>query len=137
MIKIGKNAAGKERFMLTITGTIIVLLLAWLLGKIFMPKNNTEAANIKMEGIWITKTDSGFKKLEIKSSGYFYFSDVLQSGKSFVHKGVITDKIKDTVVLVSFNNDTLLYHKIIALDKQKITLKSFKDSQEINFKKEN
>ncbi|NOT92038.1 hypothetical protein [Ferruginibacter sp.] len=136
MITIGKNVAGKERFMLTITGTIIVLIIAWVAGKIFMPKNNAEVINSKMEGIWITKTDSSFKKLEIKSSGYFYFSDVSQSGKSFVHKGAITDEIKDTVVLISFNDDTLLYHKIIALDKQGCKLKSIKDSAVINFKKD-
>ncbi len=137
MIFIGKNIAGKERFMLTITGTIIVLISAWVVGKIFMPKNNSEFVNSKMKGIWISKTDSGFKKLEIKSSGYFYFSDVLQSGKSFVHRGVFADEIKDTVVLISLNNDTLLYHKMIALEKQGFKLKSLKDSQEINFKKEN
>ncbi|MGF2414359.1 MAG: hypothetical protein ACQUYJ_18640, partial [Ferruginibacter sp.] len=63
-------------------------------------------------------------------------SDVSQSGKSFVHKGAITDEIKDTVVLISFNDDTLLYHKIIALDKQGCKLKSIKDSAVINFKKD-
>ena len=117
--------------------TILGIILTWFIAVFLMPKTNADKVNNKMEGIWITKTDSGFKKLEIKSSGYFYFSDVSQSGKSFVHKGVITEEIKDTIVLISFNNDTLLYHKIIALDKQKIALKNFKDSQEINFKKEN
>lgn len=136
MIKIGKNAAGKDRFMLTITGTIIVLIIAWGLGKIFMPKNNAEVVNSKMEGVWFSTTDSGFKRLQIKSSGYFYFDDVAKSGQSFFHRGVITDEIKDTVVLKSFNNDTLLYHKIIAIDKQHLKLKSTKDSSLISFKKE-
>lgn len=136
MIKIGKNAAGKERFMLTITGTIIVLIIAWVAGKIFMPKNNAEEGNSKMEGIWVATTDSGFKKIEIKSSGYFYFKDVSNSGKSFLHKGVITETIKDTLALIAFNNDTLLFHKIIALSKQGFQLKSIKDSIIVNFKKD-
>lgn len=35
-----KNTAGKERYVLTIAGSIIVLFVAWVLGMIFMPKNN-------------------------------------------------------------------------------------------------
>jgi hypothetical protein len=136
MIKIGKNAAGKDRFMLTITGTIIVIIIAWIAGKIFMPKSNAEELNSKMEGIWVATTDSGFKKLEIKSNGYFYFNDVSNSGKSFLHKGIITETIKDTLALVAFNNDTLLYHKIITVGKQGFQLKNIKDSTIINFKKD-
>lgn len=136
MIKIGKNAAGKDRFMLTITGTIIVLIIAWVAGKIFMPKNNAEEVNSKMEGIWFSTTDSGFKRLQIKNNGYFYFNDVSNSGKSSLHKGVITETIKDTLALIAFNNDTLLFHKIIALNKQGFQLKSIKNSTVINFKKE-
>jgi hypothetical protein len=128
MIKIGKNAAGKERFMLTITGTIIVLIIAWVAGKIFIPKNNTEVVN--------STTDSGFKRFQIKSSGYFYFDDVQKNRKLLEYKGVITETIKDTLALIAFNNDTLLYHKVIVLDKRGFQLKSIKDSTIINFKKE-
>jgi hypothetical protein len=136
MIKIGKNAAGKERFMLTITGTIIVLIIAWVAGKIFIPKNNTEVVNSKMEGVWFSTTDSGFKRFQIKSSGYFYFDDVQKNRKLLEYKGVITETIKDTLTLIAFNNDTLLYHKVIVLDKRGFQLKSIKDSTIINFKKE-
>ena len=137
MIKIGKNAAGKDRFMLTIMGTIIVLIVAWVVGKIFMPKNNAENIGSKIEGTWFTATDSGFKKLEIKSSGYFYFNEVLENGKSIMHKGVITDKIDDSLLLVSFSNDTLFCHKILTMDKREFTLKNKKDSAAIIFKKDN
>ncbi len=131
-----KNTAGKERYVLTITGSIIVLFVAWVLGMIFMPKNNYEKLNNKLEGIWYSTTDSGFKKLEIKNSGYFYFNDVSKNSESFFYKGVITETIKDTLALIAFNNDTLLYHKIIELDKKGVQFKSIKDSTIINFKKE-
>ncbi len=131
-----KNTAGKERYVLTITGTIVVIIIAWIIGLIFMPKNKAEKANKKLEGIWNSKTDSGFTRMEIKSSGYFYFDEVQKNVKSIQHKGVITKTINDTFTLKAFYNDTLLYHKILTLNKHALMLKSLKDSSLLNFRKE-
>lgn len=123
---------GKWGVYFTIPGVI----LAWFIGVLFMPKTTEDKVSSKMEGTWFSTTDSGFKKLEIKNSGYFYFNDVSNNSISFFYKGVITETIKDTLALIAFNNDTLLYHKIIELDKKGVQLKSIKDSAIINFKKE-
>ena len=58
LIKIGKNAAGKDRFMLTITGLIIVIISAWILGIIFMPKVKPSKNN-RFTGIWQAHTLTG------------------------------------------------------------------------------
>ncbi len=131
-----KNTAGRERYVLTIVGSIIVLFVAWVLGIIFMPKNNAEKRNEKLEAVWYSTTDSGFKRLEIKRSGYFYFDDVQKNRKSFNYKGVITETIKDTFTLIAFYNDTILYHKIVMLNKKNFKLTSIKDSTILNFVKE-
>ncbi len=131
-----KNTAGKERYVLTIAGSIIILLVAWVLGIIFMPQNKTAKQNKKLEAVWYSTTDSGFKRLEIKRSGYFYFDDVQKNKKSLNYRGVITETIKDTFTLIAFYNDTILYHKIVALNKKYFQLKSIKDSTILNFVKE-
>ncbi len=131
-----KNTAGRERYVLTIASSIIVLFVAWVLGMIFMPKNNAEKRNKKLEAVWYSTTDSGFKRLEIKRSGYFYFDDVQKNRKSFNYKGVITEIIEDTFTLIAFYNDTIFYHKIVALNKNGFQLKSIKDSSILNFVKE-
>lgn len=131
-----KNTAGKERYVLTISGTILVIIIAWILGLIFIPKNKLDNTNKKLEGIWYSTTDSGFIKIEIKSSGYFYFDEVQKNVKSVQHKGVIIETMKDTFTLIAFYNDSLLYHKIVALNNKTLILKSIKDSSQLNFEKE-
>lgn len=134
MIFIGKNIAGKNRFMITITGSIIVLLLAWLVGKIFMPKTFSKKKH-KMEGIWFCKYDTGFKRMEIKSSGYFYFDIVVNKGITKSYKGFLTEQISDTIKAISFNNDTLLFHRIVEMNNKNLALKNLQDSSIINFNK--
>ncbi len=131
-----KNTAGRERYVLTIAGSIIVLLVAWVLGIFFMPQNKTEKQNKKLEGVWYSTTDSGFKRLQIKRGGYFYFDDVQKNRKSLNYKGVITETIMDTFTLIAFYNDTILNHKIAALNKKGFQLKSIKDSTILHFVKE-
>jgi hypothetical protein len=135
VIYIGKNIAGKDRFMITFTGTIVLLLLAWLVGKIFMPKIFSNHKH-KLEGIWYCKNDSGFKKMEIKSNGYIYFDLVTNNEKTKTYKGILTNQISDTLAAISFNNDTLLFHKIIKDGRNNLTLKNLQNSSTINFIKE-
>jgi hypothetical protein len=138
MLKFGKNIAGKERLMLTITGTIIVLVAAWILGTLFMPKSSDgEDMNGKV-GIWINKNDSGFTRMEIKESGYFYYDQVLHKGKSKFYKGVITSEgplFDHRLLLIPFNADTLLNHTILELAEHQFKLKSIKDNSVIVFTK--
>jgi hypothetical protein len=134
MIFIGKNIAGKDRFMITLTGTIVLTLVAWGIGKIFMPKTFSNKKH-KMEGVWFCKNSSGFKRMEIKSNGYFYFDIVMNKEKTNTYKGVLNDLTTDTLTAISFNNDTLLFHKIVAMNNKKLVLKSILDSSIINFTK--
>ena len=41
---------------------------------------------------------------------------------------MLFENLTDTISFVSFNNDTLLFHKLKAMDYKKIILKSFQDS---------
>lgn len=138
MLKFGKNSAGKERLMLTITGTVIVIAVAWITGTLFMPKNSNGNGMNGKAGIWIHKSDSGFTRMEIKESGYFYYNEVLNNGRSALYKGVIYEKNSrsaDTFEIRSFNADTLLNHTILELDKHHFKLKSIKDNSVIVFTK--
>jgi hypothetical protein len=134
MIFIGKNLAGKNRFMITLTGTIVLTLIAWGIGKIFMPKIFSNK-NHKLEGVWFCKNDSGFKRIEIKSNGYFYFDIVTKKEKTKTYKGVLTEQTTDTLAAISFKNDTLLFDKIVAMSNKKLVLKNLLDSSIINFTK--
>ncbi len=138
MLKFGKNSAGQERLMLTITGTIIVIVVAWITGTLFMPKRASGNGMNDKAGVWINKSDSGFTRMEIKESGYFYYNEVLNSGRSAFYKGVIDEKNTrrtDTLELIAFNADTLLNHKILELDRHHFKLKSIKDNSVIVFTK--
>jgi hypothetical protein len=138
MLKFGKNIAGKERLMLTITGTIIVLVVAWITGLLFMPKSGYGTGMNNKAGVWINKSDSGFIRMEIKESGYFYYDQVLHKGKSKFHKGVITTEgplFDHRLLLIPFNADTLLNHIILELDEHQFKLKSIKDNSVIVFTK--
>ncbi|MEQ1553650.1 MAG: hypothetical protein ABL929_05700 [Ferruginibacter sp.] len=134
MIYIGKNIAGKDRFMITITGSIIILLIAWLVGKKFMPKTFANKKH-KLEGIWFSKSDTGFVRMDIRSSGYFYFDIVANKEKTHTYKGVLNKQKSDTLEAISFSNDTLLYHKIIEQNNNNLKLKSLQDSSIISFTK--
>jgi hypothetical protein len=134
MIFIGKNIAGKDRFMITLTGTIVLTIVAWGIGKIFMPKTFSNKKQ-KLEGVWFCKNDSGYKRMEIKSNGYFYFDIIINKEKVKTYKGFLTEQTIDTLAALSFNNDTLLFHKIVAINKKKIVLKNLLDSSIINFTK--
>ncbi len=138
MLKFGKNSAGKERLMLTITGTVIVIAVAWITGTLIMPKNRYGNGMNDKAGIWIHKSDSGFIRMEIKESGYFYYNEVLDNGRSALYKGVIDEKNTrrtDTLELHSFNADTLLNHTILELDKHRLKLKGIKDNSVMLFTK--
>ena len=138
MLKFGKNSAGQERLMLTITGTIIVIVVAWITGTLFMPKRASGNGMNDKAGIWIHKSDSGFTRMEIKKSGYFYYDQVLHKGKSKFYKGVITAEgplFDHRLLLIPFNADTLLNHKILELDRHHFKLKSIKDNSVIVFTK--
>lgn len=138
MLKFGKNSAGQERLMLTITGSIIVLVVAWITGTLFMPKSGSGNGMNHKDGIWINKSDSGFTRMEIKESGYFYYNEVLNNGSSVLHKGVVDEKKSrrsDTFEIHSFNADTLLNHTILELDRHHFKLKSIKDNSVIVFTK--
>lgn len=138
MLKFGKNSAGQERLMLTITGSIIVLVVAWITGTLFMPKRSAGEDTHGKVGIWINKSDSGFTRMEIKESGYFYYDQVLHKGKSKFYKGVITTEgplFDHRLLLIPFNADTLLDHKILELDEHQFKLKSIKDNSVLVFTK--
>jgi hypothetical protein len=138
MLKFGKNSAGKERLMLTITGSIIVLVVAWITGTLFMPKRDSGNEMNDKAGIWINKSDSGFTRIEIKESGYFYYDQVLHKGKSKFYKGVITADgplFDHRLLLIPFNADTLLNDTILELDGHHFKLKSIKDNSVMVFTK--
>ena len=138
MLKFGKDIAGKERLMLTITGSIIVIVVAWITGTLFMPKRDADKEMNNKTGMWIHKSDSGFTRMEIKESGYFYYDQVLHKGKSKFYKGVITTEgpqFYNRLLLISFNADTLLDHRILESDEHHLKLKSIKDNSEIVFTK--
>ena len=134
LVGIGKNAAGKERFMLTITGIIVLVITGWILGMVFMPKIKVSKNN-RFTGIWYAHTTAGKRILQVKENGYFYFDLIPINGNGKQYKGMLVDKITDTISFVSFNNDTLLFHKLVAMDDKKITLKSLQDSSTIVFDK--
>lgn len=71
MLKFGKNIAGKERLVLTITGSIIVLVVAWITGTLFMPKRDFGKDMHDKAEIWINKSDNGFTRMEIKEVDIF------------------------------------------------------------------
>lgn len=129
-----KNTAGKDRYTLTITGSILVLLVAWVLGIIFMPKKNSEKWYKKLKGVWYSKHDSGFIRMEIKESGYFYYDVVLKNVKSHQYKGIIyDDQNKDTIFLKSFSGDTLLFGKIKVVDKHILIVNNKNNNADIKF----
>ena len=124
--------------MLTITGSIILLVVAWITGALFMPKNGSGNGMNDKAGVWINKNDSGFIRMEIKESGYFYYNEVLNNGRSALYKGVIDEKNSrsaDTFEIRSFNADTLLNHTILELDKHRFKLKSIKNNSVMLFTK--
>lgn len=138
MLKFGKNSAGQERLMLTITGTVIVIAVAWITGTLFMPKRASGNGMNDKAGVWINKNDSGFIRMEIKESGYFYYNEVLNNGRSAFYKGVIDEKNTrrtDTLELIAFNADTLLNHKILELNEHHFKLKNIKDNSVMVFTK--
>ena len=134
LIKVGKNAAGKERFMLTITGLIVVVITAWILGMVFMPRTSVSKKN-RFTGIWKAHTTIGKTILQVKENGYFYVDLIPINGNAKQYKGMINDTKTDTLELISFKNDSLLFHKIIVLDNKTMTLKSLKDVSILIFKK--
>lgn len=134
IFKWTKDIGGKEWYSLTIAGTVIVAVVAWGVGKIVMPKTFSNKEH-KLEGIWFCKNDSGYKRMEIKTSGYFYFDIAANTKKTKTHKGVLTQQTTDTLAAISFNNDTLLFHKIVTMSNKKLVLKSLLDSSIINFTK--
>jgi hypothetical protein len=134
MIFIGKNVAGKDRFMITLTGTIVLTIIAWTIGKIIMPKSFSNKKHT-LEGVWFCKNDSGFKRMEIKSNGYFYFDVVTNNDKTKTYRGVLTEQTTDTLAAISFNNDTLLFHKIVEINNKNLELKNLMNTSFINFTK--
>ena len=65
LVGIGRNAAGKERFMLTITGIIVLVITGWILGMVFMPKIKVSKNN-QFTGIWHAQTTTGKSILQVK-----------------------------------------------------------------------
>ena len=130
-----KNTAGKDRYVLTITGSIIVLIIAWILGSIFMPKNNSEGIQKKYIGYWHCKTDSETYRLQIRESGYFYYDIIIPNEPTKYYKGVITSTVKDTLTLIGFQLDTLLHHTIIEINNHQLKLKNIQNSSIITFTK--
>ncbi len=124
---------GRWGVMLTIPGIILV----WMIGLIFMPNSCKKEDNISNTfiGTWFLTTNTGFTRIDIKENGYFYFVVIRKNQKSTQYKGIFTEK-KNDFTLISFQNDTLLYHKIIAQNEKKITLKSIRDNKIITFMKE-
>lgn len=88
-----------------------------------------------MTGVWYNKTNTGFSRLQVKDNGYFYFDIVPNNGKPVQYKGLLDANIKDTLPIISFNNDTLLLHRITAMNKQRFTVSSLQDSSTIIFTK--
>ncbi|MBP6430361.1 MAG: hypothetical protein KA319_01165 [Ferruginibacter sp.] len=131
MIKTITSIAGKQRWIITIPGLIII----WFVAAILMPKTCNKKDKIKTVGVWYNKHDSGFIRMEIKESGYFYYDVVPTNGKSKQYKGVIdTEKEKgDTILLKSFSGDTLLFGKIKIIDKHTLIISSKNDTTDIKF----
>ncbi len=130
MIKSIKNIAGKQRWIITIPGLIII----WFIGAILMPKACNKNDKIKTVGVWYNKNDSGFIRMEIKESGYFYYDIVLKNVKSHQYKGVIyNDQNKDSIFLKSFNGDTLLFGKIVVVDKHTLIVRNKNTNVDIKF----
>ncbi len=124
---------GKWGVSLTISG----LVIAWIIGAIFMPHSCKKDENISTNfvGTWFLTTNTGFTRIDIKENGYFYLDIVPKNQKSVQYKGFFTER-KDSFTLVSIKNDTLLYHTIVAQNKKKLTLKSIKDNKIVTFTKE-
>lgn len=130
-----KNTAGKQRYVLTITGSIIVLIVAWVLGIIFMPKNNSTNIQNKFVGYWNCKTEKENYRMQIKESGYFYYDIITPNETPKYYKGVITSTVKDTLTLIGFQLDTLLHHTIIEITNHQLKLKNIQNSSIITFTK--
>ena len=124
---------GKWGVLLTIPG----LILVWIIGVIFMPQSckKDDEISTNLIGTWFLTTNTGFTRIDIKENGYFYFVVITKNQKSTQYKGIFTES-KNDFTLISFQNDTLLYHKIIAQNEKKLTLKSIKDNTIITFIKE-
>lgn len=134
MIKTITNIGGKQRWIITIPGLIII----WFIAAILMPKTCNKKDKIKTEGVWYNKYDSGFTKMEIKSTGYFYYDVFPTQGKSIQYKGMMdTGKEKgDTLLLVSFNADTLLFAKIESVNKNTLAVKNINNNSITTYQKQ-
>jgi hypothetical protein len=130
MIKTITNIAGKQRWIITIPGLIII----WFIAAILMPKSCNKKDKLKTLGVWYNKNDSGFVRMEIKESGYFYYDIVLKNVKSHQYKGIIyDDQNKDTIFLKSFSGDTLLFGKIKIVDKHTLIVSNKNNTADIKF----
>ncbi len=130
MIKNITNIAGKQRWIITIPGLIII----WFIAAILMPKSCNKKDKLKTVGVWYNKNDSGFVRMEIKESGYFYYDIVLKNVKSHQYKGIIyDDQNKDTIFLKSFSGDTLLFGKIKIVDKHTLIVSNKNNNADIKF----
>ncbi len=130
MIKAITNIAGKQRWIITIPGLIII----WFIAAILMPKSCNKKDKLKTVGVWYNKNDSGFVRMEIKESGYFYYDIVLKNVKSHQYKGIIyDDQNKDTIFLKSFSGDTLLFGKIKIVDKHTLIVSNKNNTADIKF----
>lgn len=129
------NIAGRQRYSLTLVGLIIVLIIVWILGAIFMPKNNSEEIAKKIVGYWNCKTENENIRMQIKESGYFYYDIITLNKEPKYFKGIITKAVKDTLTIISFKGDTLLQHTIIELNNHLLKLKNIQNSSLITFTK--
>ncbi len=130
MINTITNIAGKQRWIITIHGLIII----WFIAAILMPKTCNKKDKLKTVGVWYNKNDSGFVRMEIKESGYFYYDIVLKNVKSHQYKGVIYDnQNNDTILLKSFSGDTLLFGKIVVVDKRTLIVRNKNNNADIKF----
>ncbi len=134
LIRYGKNIAGKYRLMVTLQGWIVGMLLALILGTIFMPKLNPSSKN-KLAGVWHfnLKADRGI--LQIKENGYFYFDLIPEVGHPKQFKGILSNVISDTVSFVSFNNDSLLCLRLLEFDDGTLLFRNLNDSSVLKFEK--
>jgi hypothetical protein len=134
MFKVIENIAGKQRWIITIPGLVII----WLMAALLMPKSCSKKSAIKTIGVWFSSTDTGYVRMEIKSSGYFYFNQVAKRGKAFEYKGIfdIAKEKNDTILLVSFNADTILFATITSLSNNSLLVKSIYNNSFITFKKQ-
>ena len=134
MIKTITNIAGRKRWIITIPGLIII----WFIAALLMPKTCNKTNKIKTAGVWYNKQDSGFIRMEIKESGYFYYDVAPTQAKSIQYKGMIdTGKEKgDTLLLISFNADTLLFAKIESMKINKLVVKNINNNSITTYQKQ-